>query len=430
MLVNPLPVKFTAGAVFRLQAVCLGIAASVFAVFWAIGDSPNLVTTLTYSLILGNAAFVMQAAITQRCPRGGVRNSLLQFFVSLLFFVPIMVTFATLVVFWIDRNRDEGHYLAPGITFGQYLQNSWKFPTVATLIFAVVMQVYERMRRRLEADKAELQQTVELQSTQSRKQTEELEQAREIQQALLPKCIPQIAGFEIAATWVPARVVGGDYYDVIALSPTKVAICIADVVGKGVAAALLMANVQAIVRAFSTATATPSEVCSRTNSVLCSNIATGKFVTMFYGVLDSERRTLEYTNAGHLLPQIVTAHGAIRSLANDGAVLGVFPDWSYTDSTVEIARGDRLLLFTDGITEAPESSGEEFGEERLLTIACREHASSASTLQEHVMRAVHDFSKGEQFDDATLLVIAANLCPAYLRLTRNGAPRPDRASKL
>ncbi len=123
-------------------------------------------------------------------------------------------------------------------------------------------------------------------------QEEELNRAREIQQALLPKEIPQIEGFEVARTWEPARIVGGDYFDVIRLGQRKLGICIADVVGKSVPAALLMANVQATVRAFASESASPSWLCSRVNSVLCANIASEKFVTLFYGVLDTERNTL------------------------------------------------------------------------------------------------------------------------------------------
>ena len=135
---------------------------------------------------------------------------------------------------------------------------------------------------------------VELEIAERELHGQELQQAREIQQSLLPKGIPQVSGFEIEGAWEPASVVGGDYYDVIKLSETKLGICIADVVGKSVSAALLMANVQASVRAFATDSTAPSALCSRVNSVLCANIATGKFVTLFYAVLDAASGNLHY----------------------------------------------------------------------------------------------------------------------------------------
>ena len=208
---------------------------------------------------------------------------------------------------------------------------------------------------RLDRRNQELQQTLE-------------NRAREIQQALLPKEIPQIEGFEVARTWEPARIVGGDYFDVIRLGQRKLGICIADVVGKSVPAALLMANVQATVRAFASESASPSWLCSRVNSVLCANIASEKFVTLFYGVLDAERNTLQYTSAGHPRPILKSASGAVRQLENGGGVLGVFPDWKYEDSVVQLAPGDRLVLFTDGITEAAKQDGEQFGEEGLIRL--------------------------------------------------------------
>src|SRR5208282_4456869 len=152
-------------------------------------------------------------------------------------------------------------------------------------------------KERLEKKNVELQKSVEISAAQLEVQEQELERAREIQQSLLPTNIPQIAGFEVATAWQPARMVGGDYFDVLQLGENRLGICIADVSGKGVSAALLMANVQATVRAFARDTESPARVCSRVNSVLCGNIATGKFVTFFYGVLDGAAHTLEYCNA-------------------------------------------------------------------------------------------------------------------------------------
>jgi sigma-B regulation protein RsbU (phosphoserine phosphatase) len=196
-------------------------------------------------------------------------------------------------------------------------------------------------------------------------------------------------------------------FDVLRLSKNRLGICIADVSGKGVSAALLMANVQATVRAFARDTESPARVCSRVNSVLCGNIASGKFVSFFYGVLDADQRTLEYCNAGHPCPVVVSRNN-VQQLPAGGAVLGVFPAWTYENATIELAPGDRVLLFTDGITEACGPNGEEFGEEKLADGARTFHTSSAPDLNGKLLTQVTDFCESHFQDDATLLVIAAS----------------------
>ena len=201
--------------------------------------------------------------------------------------------------------------------------------------------------------------------------------------------------------------VGGDYFDVIRLSESKLGICIADVVGKSVSAALLMANVQASVRAFAAESASPASLCSRVNSVLCANIATGKFVTLFFGILDAELSLLRYTNAGHLQPILISASGVVRRLGDGGALLGVFPEWKYEESAVRLAAGDRVLLFTDGITEAALGDGEEFGEERLIQRALACSDESNSEVKVRLLADVKEFCASQLRDDATLIVISA-----------------------
>jgi phosphoserine phosphatase RsbU/P len=141
--------------------------------------------------------------------------------------------------------------------------------------------------RHLQTQNVKLQQAVRTGKARLEQQEKELETAREIQAGLVPKDIPQLDGLQISASWQPARVVGGDYFDVIKLDDQRVVICIADVVGKGIAAALLMANVQAAARAFATDNALPSEICDRLNRVLCSNLAPGKFVTFVCCIVDT-----------------------------------------------------------------------------------------------------------------------------------------------
>jgi len=201
--------------------------------------------------------------------------------------------------------------------------------------------------------------------------------------------------------------VGGDYFDVLRLDDHRLAFCIADVVGKGVPAALLMANVQAAVRAFARGAATPAWVCSRVNSVLCGNIASEKFVTFFCGILDTHVGRLEYCNAGHPAP-LLASSGSVLPLPHGGAVLGIFPTWEYQDAAVVLKSGDRLLLFTDGITEAAAANDEEFGEDRVASFAKAHRTWSAAELNRGLLAEVTSFCNGHFRDDATILVIAVN----------------------
>ncbi|MGC2182103.1 MAG: PP2C family protein-serine/threonine phosphatase [Terriglobales bacterium] len=385
----------------RRQLLYLAIAAGVYAIFWAAtGQVPSLSLTLIYSFFLGNfTTLTMENMWIPRSARESPWYWPLNLIV-LLAVTFVAVTLSTLVVFLVsaDAQGDFKHYLSSG----------WKFPAVANLIFGMAFFIYRETKCRLEERNRQLERTVELGAAERELDDAELKQAREIQEGLLPKELPQLTEFEIAGAWEPACLVGGDYYDVIRLGKDKVAICIADVVGKGISAALLMANVQASVRAFATETACPSYVCSRINSVLCANIACGKFVTLFYGVLDASSRILQYTNAGHLRPILIGNDGKPKHLENGGALLGVFPDWKYENSTVELDPGDLFMAFTDGITEAMDRDGEEFGEERLIQVARNTGGKSVDDLKGQLLGSVQKFCDFRMRDDATLILIAAS----------------------
>lgn len=271
---------------------------------------------------------------------------------------------------------------------------------VANGIMYSIEQVQQKLRERNEL----LEQTVEKGTIALQQQEEELKRAREIQQMLLPSTIPQPSGAQISIAWQPAREVSGDYFDVIQLDEKRVGICVGDVAGKGITAALLMANLQASFRAFATTDASPQVVCTKLNKFLCANIASGKFVTFFYAVLDTEKHTLTYENAGHTPGLLLRGNGGTESLRGGGAVLGALPDWVYQDCAVDLQPGDKLLLSTDGITEAEDAQLQEFGEERLLDAAKAPDASAVET-QRNIMQRVTAFCSGNFRDDATLVVV-------------------------
>lgn len=232
----------------------------------------------------------------------------------------------------------------------------------------------------------------------------ELADAEEIQRALLPKTLPKIEGLDIAVAWRPAEAVGGDFFDVLKFGDHAAGICIADVAGKGMPAALLMSNAQALLKSIAAATTTPDELCARVNSAVCQNIVLNRFISCFYALLDTQTRTLAYTNAGHYAPMLIRESKCLR-LTGGGPVLGVFPDQAYTTQAIALRNGDCLVLFTDGVTEAQDENGNEFGEERLQKLLMTNANFSAAELREKIIAAVTEFGNGRFYDDVTLVVL-------------------------
>jgi phosphoserine phosphatase RsbU/P len=383
----------------RRQQSYIAIAVAIYAAMWAADRPVPISGTLIYTLPLCNLIALVQDHLGFLYRRERALHSW-SIYITLVFTISIVgVAVVNVIQFPIQR--------LPQQSLWQFLASGWKFPFMATMIVGISTQLYRRARERLESRNRELQRTVEVEAAERKLHGEELNQAREIQQSLLPKEIPCVAGFEIDCAWEPARIVGGDYFDVIRLGDSKLGVCIADVVGKGVSAALLMANVQASVRAFASESITAADLCKRVNSVLCSSVASGKYVTFFYGVLDAEQRIFRYCNAGHPLPILLRAGSKALRLENEGAVLGVFPQWRYETSCQPLEYGDRLLLYTDGITEAENRATEEFGEERLIASALACAGESASTVKSRLIGDVKQFCDFRLRDDATLIVISA-----------------------
>lgn len=253
------------------------------------------------------------------------------------------------------------------------------------------------------------QRAAEQQSRRRESLAKDVTDAGEVQQSLLPHHLLRLPGCTLSVAWRPAREVSGDLFDVIAFNEQQAALCIADASGKGVPAALLMSNVQAAARACAAASPlpiAPRELTQRTNRVVCGNVAAGRFVTFFYGLLDARTKKLVYTNAGHCAPLLVRRDNSTAALEADDAVLGAFPDWQYTEREIELHPGDRLALFTDGLVDAENEAGEEFGEARLAELLKMHRHLPANELQQCLMREVAAFTGGQFQDDATLLVLA------------------------
>ncbi len=241
---------------------------------------------------------------------------------------------------------------------------------------------------------------------------EELNLARNIQQGLLPSKLPQLNGYEIAAVNIPSRQVGGDYFDIISISENKYGIAIADVSGKGAGAALLMANLQASLHALATSNIRIGEMISRINNLIYQNTALDKFITFFYGELDTKENTFTYCNAGHNPPYRVDEKGKVVELMVGGIILGMMKDVVFETATVTIKPGDRIVMFTDGITEAMNEKEEEFGEERLKKLIQKWPNVSSQELMDKIISEVKEFSKGTpQDDDITMVILKANPNP-------------------
>jgi phosphoserine phosphatase RsbU/P len=367
----------------------------VYALLASINQRASLFIILIASLTVGNLLIPLQFSCRRLYLARPFPWNWIVFFPVQLMFGVICAVVAIHFLRLTKVDRESFSFLFTRIGY---------FVIVVAVVTNIVLFGVEELQRKLRQRNQQLEQTVEKGSIALQQQEEELKRAREIQQMLLPSTLPQLPGVQIAGAWQPAREVGGDYFDVIQLDKARLGICVGDVAGKGITAALLMANLQASFRAFATAEASPQVVCTKLNKFLCANIASGKFVTFFYAVLDAESGTLTYENAGHSPGLLLRSKGTTETLRGGGAVLGALPDWAYQDYTTQLQPGDQLLLSTDGITEAENAQLEEFGDERMLDAARAQHGS-ALEVQRAIMQRVTAFCDGNFRDDATLLVL-------------------------
>ena len=234
----------------------------------------------------------------------------------------------------------------------------------------------------------------------------DIQAAREVQMTLIPKKVPEIAGYRFAAVTIPAREVGGDLYDFTSKEPGHLAVCLGDVSGKGLAASLLMANVQATLRDQAFTAAPASECVRRSNMLLFQNTGNEKFVTLFYALLDPGTGELACCNAGHEQPFLVRARGEISRLTAGGTVLGIMEDFPYAEESVTLERGDMVLIFSDGVSEAMDPSGEQLGEGPILSVLRSHHEGDPEVVKDALIAAVRAHAAGApQADDITIVVL-------------------------
>jgi serine phosphatase RsbU (regulator of sigma subunit) len=231
--------------------------------------------------------------------------------------------------------------------------------------------------------------------------------AAEVQRRLLPEQPPESSFAEFEAKSVPARTVGGDYYDFLDLGDRRIAIALADVAGKGIAAALIMSVVQASLRIISAeGNISLPQLATKMNDFLHRSTPPFSYATFFYAQIDEQNRRLRYVNAGHNPPYLVHSDSTIQELAASGSVLGLFPQMSYEDAAIDLKSGDTLLAFTDGVTEAHNPSDEEFGEERLKALLLEVAPLRAAEISSRISGELTNWiQNAEQYDDITFVVM-------------------------
>jgi serine phosphatase RsbU (regulator of sigma subunit) len=249
--------------------------------------------------------------------------------------------------------------------------------------------------RRAVADKLEAE----------RRTAQELEIAKQIQARLFPQKVPQLKTLDYAGVCIQARDVGGDYYDFLSLGEERLGLIIGDTSGKGIGAALLMANLQANVRSQSAvALDHPQRFLQSVNQLFYENTTDSAYATLFLGEYNDQRRSVRYVNCGHYSPLLLRADHTLEQLTSTSTVLGLFPSWSCDVEERQLRPGDILALYTDGIIEAFNDDADEFGEQRLIEGLRQNAARSAEAIIRAIIDEVRRFSSREQHDDITLIV--------------------------
>jgi sigma-B regulation protein RsbU (phosphoserine phosphatase) len=235
---------------------------------------------------------------------------------------------------------------------------------------------------------------------------EQVRLASNIQLGLLPKKVPDIPGYQIVGSTLPAQAVGGDYFDFIKIDENQIALCLGDVSGKGLPASLLMANLQATLRGQTILTRSAKECIIRSNKLLYESTSEEKFVTLFYGIIDLSQHHLRFCNAGHDNPYLFSEGKEPRRLKTGGIVLSVLEDFPYEEEEVALAPGDALVIYSDGIPEAMNAQQELYGDERLGELLRKVHTLPAQEIIDAVIAAAKTHAGNwPQSDDMTMVVV-------------------------
>jgi serine phosphatase RsbU (regulator of sigma subunit)/catechol 2,3-dioxygenase-like lactoylglutathione lyase family enzyme len=238
-----------------------------------------------------------------------------------------------------------------------------------------------------------------------RRSAQELEIAKQVQARLFPQTLPSLKTLEFSGLCLQARHVGGDYYDFLDLGRERLGLVIGDISGKGIAAALLMANLQANLRSqCAFALDQPHRLLCSVNQLFCENTADAAFATLFYAEYDGSTGRLRYANCGHLPPLLLHSDDSLERLQATATIMGAFKDWDCSLAECQLSPGDTLALYTDGITESFSPAGEEFGEKRLVETLRRHRQLSCLALRSAIVDEVRQFSPHEQHDDITLII--------------------------
>ncbi len=235
---------------------------------------------------------------------------------------------------------------------------------------------------------------------------EELNLARQIQNDLLPSQIPHIPGYDLGGISVPAESVGGDYFDFISIDDHRLAVCLADVSGKGLLAALLMSNLQAIIRSQTMMPGSVAGCLERSNQLLYRNTAAHKFATLFFGILDFQTNNFYYANAGHDRPFLISASGDVQELQAAGLPLGFLENVTYHENDFQFKPNDLLVIYTDGVSEAMNQQEEEFGVQAIIQYVTQNHHQSAMQIINGLIQHLKEHAGGfPQSDDITVMVV-------------------------
>jgi sigma-B regulation protein RsbU (phosphoserine phosphatase) len=387
---------------WQLQLVLLAAGVAVAGMYWLILGTQtlqNFIDPLIFAFIAGNCT-ILSMKVASPVYAGKIFPRDWSWYLAVLIPVSVagswLASVATRIVF------EHGA--------GSLFRFEWepiRFSIFFSLVIGASVFQPQKARRRLEQRNRELETQVTMGRMELETQEADIRAAHEIQTHLLPREIPRVKGFEVACAWQPAHSVSGDYFDVLALAPGEIAVCLADVSGKGITAALLMANLQAMVRAFAPGIGGPGALCRKVNELLCGSVVPGKFVALFYGVIDRDTLTLRFENAGHCPPILLRGESA-TVLTEGGTVLGLFPHAEYEDRRFALESADCIVLTTDGVTEASNDADEEFGAERVMASVRAARSLGAHGIRTRILEDVSRFCKGNFHDDASLIVVTVD----------------------